>query len=103
MINAMKSSLNTGSRKQNVTFAYIVLHPTYIQKVSEYDQEIPQSHTKDQPTAPCRRATQQYINDNNKTTTLEQTVAQATGGGGGRDLNAFYWRQIFALDSVVWF
>ena len=99
----MKSSLNTGSRKQNVTFAYIVLHPTYFQKVSEYDQEIPQSHTKDQPTAPCRTATQQYINNNNKTTTLEQTVAQATGGGGGGggDLNAFYWRQIFAIDSVV--
>ena len=52
MINAMKSSLNTGSRKQNATFAYILLHPTYIQKVSEHDQEIPQSHTKDQATAP---------------------------------------------------
>ena len=60
-----------------------MLHPTYIQKASEYDQEIPQSHTKDQPTAPCGRATKQYINNNNKTTTLEQTVAQATGGGGG--------------------
>ena len=59
MINAMKSSLNTGSSEQNVTFAYIVLlHPTYIQKVSEYDQEIPQSHTEDQPTAPWGRATE---------------------------------------------
>ena len=27
------------------------------QKVSEYDQEIPQSHTADQPTAQSRRAT----------------------------------------------
>ena len=27
------------------------------QKVSEYDQEIPQSHTADQPTAPWGRAT----------------------------------------------
>ena len=53
MINAMKSFLNIGSSEQNVTFAYIVmLHPTYIQKVSEYDQEIPQSLTEDQPTAP---------------------------------------------------
>ena len=34
-------------------------------KVSEYDQEIPQSHTTDQPTAPQGRATEnlqlQYI------------------------------------------
>ena len=52
MINVMNSSLNTGSSKQNVTFAYIVIHPTYIQNVSEYDQEIPQSNTEDQPTAP---------------------------------------------------
>ena len=51
MINAMKSSLCTGSSKQNVTFAYIVLHPIYIQKVSESDYEMPQSHPKDQPTA----------------------------------------------------
>ena len=57
----MKSSLNTGSRKQNVTFAYILLHPTYIQKVSEHDQEIPQSHTEDQATALLGRATEQYI------------------------------------------
>ena len=54
------SSINTGSSKQNATFAYIVLlNPTYMQKVSEYDQEIPQSQTKDQPTAPRGRATEQ--------------------------------------------
>ena len=29
-----------------------------LQKVSEYDQEIPQSHTADQPTAPVGRATE---------------------------------------------
>ena len=52
MINVMNSSLNTGYSKQDVTFKYIVLHSTYIQIVNEYDQEIPQSHTKDQPTAP---------------------------------------------------
>ena len=28
----------------------------YAKKVSEYDQEIPQSQTADQPTAPCGRA-----------------------------------------------
>ena len=28
-------------------------------KVSEYDQEIPQSHSADQPTAPLGRATEQ--------------------------------------------
>ena len=35
--------------------------------------------------------------NNNRTTALERTAAQATGGG----LNAFYWYQIFALDSAV--
>ena len=29
----------------------------FTQKVNEYDQEIPKSHTADQPTAPCGRAT----------------------------------------------
>ena len=29
-----------------------------IKKVKEYDQEITQSHTADQPTAPCGRATE---------------------------------------------
>ena len=33
---------------------------------------------------------------NNRTTALEPTAAKATGGS----LNAFYWYQIFALDSV---
>ena len=28
----------------------------YMKKVSEYDQEIPQSHSADQPTTPCGRA-----------------------------------------------
>ena len=32
------------------------LAPPEGKKVSEYDQEIPQSHTADQPTAPCGRA-----------------------------------------------
>ena len=38
---------------------------------------------------------QQQMNNNNPTT-LEQTAASATGC-----LNAFYWYQIFALDSAV--
>ena len=33
----------------------------------------------------------------NRTTALERTGAYVTGGG----LNAIYWYQIFALDSVV--
>ena len=41
----------------------------------------------------------QRIN-NNRTIALERTAAKATGGGGG-GLNAFYWYQIFALDSAV--
>ena len=35
---------------------------------------------------------------NNRTATLERTAALATGEG---DFNAFYWYQIFALDSAV--
>ena len=35
--------------------------------------------------------------NNNRTTALERTAAEATLGG----LNAFYWYQIFALDSAV--
>ena len=38
--------------------------------------------------------------NNNRTTALERTADQATGRGGGC-LNAFYWYQIFALDSAV--
>ena len=38
---------------------------------------------------------EQRVN-NNRTTALERTAAEATA-----DLNAFYWYQIFALDSVV--
>ena len=34
--------------------------------------------------------------DNNKTITLEPTAAKATGG-----LHAFYWYQIFPLESAV--
>ena len=34
--------------------------------------------------------------NNSRATTLERTAAQATGG-----LNAFYWYQIFAIDSAV--
>ena len=33
---------------------------------------------------------------NKRTTTLERTAAKAPGG-----INAFYWYQIFALDSAV--
>ena len=29
-----------------------IVKPYHVQKVSEYDQEIPQSHTADQPEAP---------------------------------------------------
>ena len=35
---------------------------------------------------------------------MASAAAEATGGGGGGGgggLNAFYWRQIFDLDSVV--
>ena len=42
--------------------------------------------------------------NNNKTTALERKAALANGGGGGGGvggLNAFYWYQIFALDSAV--
>ena len=42
-----------------------------------------------------RQYIKQKIN-NNRTTALERTAAQASGGGG---LNLFCWCQIFALDS----
>ena len=38
---------------------------------------------------------EQWIN-NNRTTALEWTAVKAVGG-----INAFYWYQIFALDSAV--
>ena len=38
----------------------------------------------------------QRSNNNNRTTALERTAASATGGS----FNAFYWCQIFALDSA---
>ena len=34
--------------------------------------------------------------NNNRTAALERTASKATGG-----LNAFYWNQIFVLDSAV--
>ena len=43
---------------------------------------------------------QQCIN-NNRTTALERTAAKGTGVQGGGGVNAFYWYQIFALDSSV--
>ena len=55
--------------------------------------------TKDQHRTPANNGMyiKQLIN-NNRTTALEQTAAEATGVGG---LNALYWRLIFALDFVV--
>ena len=38
----------------------------------------------------------QQRNNNNRATALERTAANAPGG-----LNAFYWYQIFTLDSTV--
>ena len=40
-----------------LVFAFLYYVPANnISVLSEYDQEIPQSHTADQPTAQCRRA-----------------------------------------------
>ena len=36
---------------------------TFIKKVSEFDQEIPQSSIADLPTAPRQRATEHYSNN----------------------------------------
>ena len=43
-----------------------------------------------------RSNNKQKVNNNNRTTALERTAAQATGGP-----NALHWHQIFALDSAV--
>ena len=61
--------------------------PTNAKIVSEYDQEIPQSQTADNPMAPRGRAT-----------ALERTAAKPRGGGG---LKAFHWHQILALGSAA--
>ena len=39
-------------KQATTTFLLIVVHILHQQKVSEYDQEKPQSHTADQPMAP---------------------------------------------------
>ena len=44
-------------------------------------------------------SSQQRIN-NKKTTAFERIAAKANGGGGG-GLNAFYWYQIFDVESAV--
>ena len=59
----------------------------------EWTQSNAQQNTE-QPQNPTRGAT--IVTNNNRTTALEWTAAKATGG-----LNAFYWYQIFALDSAV--
>ena len=48
-----------GNQQLKVTLLIIVVFlPGLSQKVSDYDQEIPQSHNADQPTAPWGRATE---------------------------------------------
>ena len=39
--------------------AFLCENQKYVEKVNEHDQEIPQSHTADHPTAPWGRATEQ--------------------------------------------
>ena len=65
----MKSSLSTGSSKQNVTFVYVVLHPTNTQKVSEYDQKIPHNHT---PKTNPRRREEEPQNTHSNNTSVRQ-------------------------------
>ena len=73
-------------------------------KNSEYDQEVPQSQTADQPRDWRGRATQQS-RDTSKTNQAKQPALSSPsvggGGGGGGGLNAFNCYQIFALDSAV--
>ena len=52
--------------------------------------------TKINTKVPQTKGVHKTTNNNNRTTALNRTAAQATCG-----LNAFYWRQIFALDCVV--
>ena len=40
----------------------VVVISTKVPKESEYDQEIPQSHTADQPAAPCEESQNIYSN-----------------------------------------
>ena len=65
--------------------ANLMLVQCMIAKIlSEYDQELPQSPTADNPVAPQGRVAQ------------PSRDTRKTGG-----LNAFYWYESFALDSAV--
>ena len=56
METASKKYSETKDKRSYPSYMYMLADTKrgrrYIQKVSEYDQEIPQSHTVDQPTAP---------------------------------------------------
>ena len=74
MINVMNSSLNTGSSTQNVTFAYIVLHPTYIQNVSmtrKYHNHTPKTN-------PRHREEEPQNTHSNKTSIRQQKKATSS-------------------------
>ena len=43
----------------------------------------------------------QQRTNNNRMIALERQQPTPLGGGGGGGVNAFYWYQIFALDSAV--
>ena len=60
----------------------------------EWTQSNAQNHRRN--TESHNGSNNQQRSNNNGTTALEWTAAKVTGG-----LNAFYWFQIFALDSDV--
>ena len=63
-----------------------------IAKVERTESNAQQNKDKHRTPTTNGKHTKQQIN-NNRTTSLERTAAQATGGS-----NAFYWYQVFALN-----
>ena len=67
-----------------------------LKKVSEYDQEIPQSQTADNPVGTVRKSRSTITRHQEDKQKQKGRQPKPPGG-----LNAFYWYQIFALDSAV--
>ena len=63
MVVLSTNNICSGWKIKKIIFQYALLSEGLpaLSKLSEYDEEIPQSHTADQPTAPWGRATELYI------------------------------------------
>ena len=85
---------NTRHQEDKQSKATSSLFPIEIIAILERTQSNAQQNIE-QNIIPIVSNNQQRLN-NNRTTALERTAAKVSGG-----LDAFYWNQIFALDSAV--